>query len=375
MPGAFHIFDPEGDIDLVYSNTDDHIKPESRNEDPATDLQTSGTGDQSAATEENDEQEEPNNSEKDQRVHMIVSSKHLKLACPVYRRMFSEPWREARILAAGKRFEIQSEFEDIEAMLILMNIIHGRGSKVPREVTLDKLVEIAVLVDYYECHEAVDVMAEIWMDKLVGSMPFTYGKGIVWWIFISWVFQRPSAFTLATKIAATQSQQRVDPDGLPIPQRILDKIEEHRRDGVKSALDMSYKLIADIRDGRNRCSDVCDALRLGLLIKQLHADGQLPPLPAISVPNVSLMQLTNILQNTSTVRYCDSTAVETYKPDPRYSNRTAERHVLALHGCSLVPLIQPILQDVQNRLRGFDLSEFKEESKASGGNDSTASSQ
>jgi hypothetical protein len=47
-------------------------KPESCNEDPATDLQTSGTGDQAAATEENGEQEESNNSEKDKRVHMII---------------------------------------------------------------------------------------------------------------------------------------------------------------------------------------------------------------------------------------------------------------------------------------------------------------
>ncbi|GIJ90935.1 hypothetical protein Asppvi_009900 [Aspergillus pseudoviridinutans] len=198
-------------------------------------------------------------------------------------------------------------------------------------VTLNKLAEIAVLVDYYECHEALDVMAEIWMDKLVGSMPSTYGKDIVMWIFISRVFQRPWAFTSATKIAATQSQQRVDPGDLPIPKRILDKIEEHRRDGVKSALDMSYELITDLRDGHKHCSDVCDALRLGLSIQQLHAGGQLPPLPAISVPNVSLMQLTNILRNTSTVSYCDSTAVETYMPDPPHSYLTEVRDVLALH--------------------------------------------
>jgi hypothetical protein len=93
--------------------------------------------------------------------------------------MFSDPWKEAGRLVAGKRFEIQSECEHGDAMLILMNIIHGRGSKVPREVTLDRLVEIAVLVDYCECREVVNVMAEIWMDKLLGSMPSTYGKDIV----------------------------------------------------------------------------------------------------------------------------------------------------------------------------------------------------
>lgn len=155
----------------------------------------------------------------------------------------------------------------------------------------------------------------------------------------------------------------------------LDRIEEHRQNCVKSALDMSYELITDLRDGRQRCSDVCDALRLGLLVKQLHAGGQLPPLPAFSVPNISLMQLKNILQKTSNVHYCDHTAVETYQPEPRYSNHTAERHVRSLHGCSLVPLIQPILCHVENHLRGFELKDFKDQLKASGGNDSTASSQ
>jgi hypothetical protein len=227
MSETLHICDPDGDVDFVYSIitdqktvADDNVKPESSNEDPAPDPQTSGTGDQSAATEGNGEPEKEDSNE-DRRVRIRASSKHMKLASPVFRRMSAGKWKESRNLAAGKRFEIQSECEDVDAMLILMNIIHGRGSKVPREVTLDKLVEVAVLVDYYECHEVVDVMAEIWMDKLLGSMPSTYGKDTVSWIFISWVFQRPSAFTSATKIAATQSQQRIEPDGLPIPLRIL----------------------------------------------------------------------------------------------------------------------------------------------------------
>lgn len=137
--------------------------------------------------------------------------------------MFSGPWKESQKLAAGKRVELRekSRVVEVHAMLILMNVIHGRGRKVPREVTLDTLVEIAVLVDCYECYEAMDVMAELWIDKLLKRMPSTYCEDILSWIFITWVFQQPSAFTLATKIAATESQQRIDPDGLPIPQRIL----------------------------------------------------------------------------------------------------------------------------------------------------------
>ncbi|GAQ12164.1 hypothetical protein ALT_9485 [Aspergillus lentulus] len=301
MTGAHHILDPDGDLVLVFSVTNrqtvilnGNIAQEPSKQVTTADSQTSWFSNQPAAAEQIGQQETSKDANEEQRVYMRVSSKHLALASPVFRRTLCGPWQEAQNLAAEDRSEIETECWNVDAMLILMNIIHGRGPKVPREITLNTLAEIAVLVDYYECYEAVDVMAEIWMDKLLNSMPSTYCKDIVSWIFISWVFERRSAFTSATRIAATQSQQRIDPADLPIPQRILDKIEEHRRDGVKSALDMCYKLITDLRDGRKHCSEVCDALRLGLLIKQLHAGGQLPPLPADSIPNVSLLQLTTI---------------------------------------------------------------------------------
>jgi hypothetical protein len=230
MPETLHIFDPDGDVDFVYtiitdqkSVADDNVEQESCNEHPGPDPQTTGTGDQSAVAEGHGEREKEDSNE-EQRVRIRVSSKHMKLASPVFRRMSTGPWKESQDLAAGERIEIKRgdrDVESIDALLILMNVIHGHGRKVPREVTLDTLADIAMHVDYMECYEAVDVMAEIWIDKLLKSMPFTFCDDIVSWIFISWVFQQPSAFTTATKIAVTQSQQRIDPGSLAIPQRIL----------------------------------------------------------------------------------------------------------------------------------------------------------
>jgi hypothetical protein len=230
MPETLHIFDPDGDVDFVYTIiadqkcvADDNVEQESCNEHPAPDPQTTGTGDQSAVAEGHGEREKEDSNE-EQRVRIRVSSKHMKLASPVFRRMSTGPWKESQDLAAGERIEIKRgdrDVESIDALLILMNVIHGHGRKVPREVALDTLADIAMHVDYMECYEAVDVMAEIWIDKLLKSMPFTFCDDIVSWIFISWVFQQPSAFTTATKIAVTQSQQRIDPGSLAIPQQIL----------------------------------------------------------------------------------------------------------------------------------------------------------
>lgn len=47
-----------------------------------------------------------------------------------------------------------------EALLSLMQIVNGRTRSVPGEVNLEMLAEIAVLVDYFDCLEAVEVFPE-----------------------------------------------------------------------------------------------------------------------------------------------------------------------------------------------------------------------
>jgi len=51
-------------------------------------------------------------------------------------------------------FHITGENWDEEALLILMNIIHGHTQEVPRTVDLELLTRMAEIVDYYELHEA-----------------------------------------------------------------------------------------------------------------------------------------------------------------------------------------------------------------------------
>lgn len=40
-------------------------------------------------------------------------------------------------------------------MLILMNIIQGRNRSVPEIINLEMLARLAILVDYYDCHEVL----------------------------------------------------------------------------------------------------------------------------------------------------------------------------------------------------------------------------
>jgi hypothetical protein len=54
--------------------------------------------------------------------------------------------------------EITIDSWDIEALLILLHIIYGRYYQTPRKITLEMLMKVAVLADYYDCREALNIM-------------------------------------------------------------------------------------------------------------------------------------------------------------------------------------------------------------------------
>jgi hypothetical protein len=102
-----------------------------------------------------------------------------------------------------------------------MNIIHGRTRKIPRWVSLETLAKIAVLVDYYECLEVVEVFSEIWITQLKKDLPKMYAGDLILWMWISWVFRQPEEFNMTTSIAMKQSQDPIQTLGLPIPEIIV----------------------------------------------------------------------------------------------------------------------------------------------------------
>lgn len=154
-------------------------------------------------------------------VCMRVSSKHLALASPVFKRMFSGNWHEAHQIRSEGATVIVMDIWDVDAMLIAMNIIHCYAPKVPRKVNLDTLAKIAVIVDYYQCPGVADVFADMWVDHLKADIPKSFGKPVLQWICIALVFRKPTEFLTATQIALALSPGVVQTYGLPIPNRVI----------------------------------------------------------------------------------------------------------------------------------------------------------
>lgn len=100
-----------------------------------------------------------------------------------------------------------------------MLILHGRTRPVPRNMTISKLADFAMLVDYYECYEAVEV--------------FTYvDRGVEMWRwsptslaqaeeapFMAWVFQHRQMFEKACGYLQGNLTRRFCAE-LPIPRRV-----------------------------------------------------------------------------------------------------------------------------------------------------------
>ena len=117
--------------------------------------------------------------------------------------------------------ELQLMNDDPDAFLIVLNLIHGHNRKVPREIDLPMLTEIAVIVDKYEVLEITEIMAEHWLQNLEKTVPLTLNEDLLSWMCISWVFKKADIFKKVTKIAQLESKGFLDEKQLPIPESIL----------------------------------------------------------------------------------------------------------------------------------------------------------
>lgn len=154
-------------------------------------------------------------------VRIRVSSKHLILASSYFKRNLESGMSESHVLNSEGRVNIPMKDWDPEATLIVMNIIHGRTRKVPRRVDFDLLTKIAILVDYLDCHEAIEPFSDMWIQSLNESVTYTYSKELVQWLCVSDIFQKERMFRDLTYEAIRQAKGPIETLGLPIRESLV----------------------------------------------------------------------------------------------------------------------------------------------------------
>jgi hypothetical protein len=162
---------------------------------------------------------EPSNSG-NKEIHYLVSSRHLMLASPWFRRtLTSEASTEAVKDPSDGRYHIGASDWDEEALFILLSIFHVRVRQIPDTVGLEMLAKIAQLVDYYELvgAEVIERDTSGWIAHMRRvAIPSSYCRDLMLWIWISQLFQMSEEFKQATAVAIRESQGCLQTLGLPI---------------------------------------------------------------------------------------------------------------------------------------------------------------
>ncbi|KAM0234826.1 hypothetical protein ACHAPO_006190 [Fusarium lateritium] len=120
-------------------------------------------------------------------IRMRVSGKHLALASPCFKKILDAPVAEEHVDDSGLR-RITARGWHPWAFNAIINIIHLHHRDVPKSLSLELLAELAMIVDYYECHECMEPYHIIWLESLQYRIPTEYGQDCILFMGISSVF-------------------------------------------------------------------------------------------------------------------------------------------------------------------------------------------
>ncbi|KAI0479654.1 hypothetical protein F4859DRAFT_513158 [Xylaria cf. heliscus] len=200
-----------------------------------------------------------------------ASSKHLSLASTFVKKMMAGPWREANeIYDDGLRHWGFDGF-DVQAISIILSVIHGLNRRIPRTVDLGMLAQIARVVDYLDCHEVMELYASIWVDHLHDSTSGSSREDWDSWISITGVFQNPAIFQSWTRVAIVEKLNYPPSLELPLLSQAYDIIDQRRQLHLDKIISSVYDHVDRLSEQKT-CSAECDAILLGILIRQMRAN-------------------------------------------------------------------------------------------------------
>lgn len=159
-------------------------------------------------------------------VHFQLSSKNLTLTSEYFRGLMANNWKESSS-SNDFTYVVTAEDWDEAALLIVMNITHCQTTEIPRKIHHEMAAKVAVIVDYYQCHKAVNFYAQTWIQHMRSKkiIFMDYGRELLLRLFISYVFLNAEDFREATKLIATESRGPIHPLGLPFPQHLIGELQ------------------------------------------------------------------------------------------------------------------------------------------------------
>ncbi|KAG0649945.1 hypothetical protein D0Z07_3555 [Hyphodiscus hymeniophilus] len=291
----------------------------------------------------------------------VVSSRHIMLASKYFESLLSGDSDEATMLRSKKHVSIALS-ADLDAMVILLNIVHGVSRKVPRQVNLETLRKVATLVSALGMIDAVQFFSDTWIDEFQRKgLPTAYNEKVIALLFVFWVFDRPAEFRNMTKIAQRECDENLDEhvQDIPIPCSIIDAIKKDRETAMESAIAVIHTLINKYLDGKTICDGsweeelayACDATVLGSLMKSSRKIG-IWPKPEAPFPGRKFNELAQAIRSIRVLDVCKKSS-------------SRRLHLLGpsnnSHG--LEDSIEAAIKSIEVGVDGLDLAEYAKKSE------------
>jgi hypothetical protein len=127
-------------------------------------------------------------------------------------------WKEGYRDENDGLYHVPARDWDSEALLYVLQILHLRYGQVPRTIPLEMLAKIAVLIDFYDCAEALESFTERWIEylRVAAPVPSYFCRDLMLWMCIAWVLKLPQELVQATTVAIRRDDQELSTLGLPI---------------------------------------------------------------------------------------------------------------------------------------------------------------
>lgn len=226
MNNPTHIIDPDGEVIIILRNANSLFAQTA--EEMTLDKISHGlpkpeSADGGSATDEDAAEKQTREPMDRSEFRIQVSAKHIMFASPVFKKTLTGGWKESITYLQKGSVEITADGWDSEAFLILLRAIHCQYNLIPKKVTLEMLAQIAAIADYYDCKDVLYIMTDIWIGSLEEGIPSKFSRDLILWVWVSWFFQRPYAFTTSTATAMSWSDRLINGQGFPIPDKVIGK--------------------------------------------------------------------------------------------------------------------------------------------------------
>ncbi|KAK4202944.1 hypothetical protein QBC40DRAFT_337975 [Triangularia verruculosa] len=231
-----------------------------------------------------------------------VSSKHLSFASKIFKSKLKYAGPKSKQSDGRIHLQLAPEEQfDSKAVVIVLNALHGKGSKVPKQVDLDTLAQIALFVDKFQLFDAVEVYGERWISRLEDTIPDAYNRDLILWLYISYVFRNAEVLRAATKTAIVGSDGPIKTLGLPIREKLIKHIDEQRQSLVLSAVEIVTSTLEKLVGGKAGCNKYhCDSFLLGELVKTLTKNKLVWPRPERPFAGISFLFVVNAVEGVFT---------------------------------------------------------------------------